>query len=56
MVGNENISHFSLKTRLFQLFEKYAIDLIRGSDKMWWTVNYELLDYSKKKLSQEKYL
>ena len=56
MVGNENTSHFSLKTRLFQFFEKYAIDLIRGSDKNVMKGKLQTFRLFKKNVSQEKYL
>ena len=56
MVGNENTSHSSLKTRLFKLFEKYAIDLIRGSDKNVMNGKLRTFRLFKKNLSQEKYL
>ena len=56
MVGNENTSHSSLKTRLFKLFEKYAIDLIRGSDKNVMNGKLRTFRLFKKNFSQEKYL
>ena len=56
MVGNENTAHPSLKTRLFKLFEKHAVDLIRGSDKNVMNGKLRTFRLFKKSFSQEKYL